>query len=123
MSTVIKAEYLGKTIEDIVGEYTDEVVKIVNEETEKTAKNAVKELKANSPKHTGEYAKGWKSKVVKERYGTSAVVYNGPKYQLTHLLEHGHAKRGGGRVDGRSHIADVEVKAVNDFFDNVLRRL
>ena len=34
---------------------------------------------------------------------------------LPHLLEYGHAKRGGGRVPGRAHIKPVEDKITKDF--------
>lgn len=80
------------------------------------AQNLVKALKAHSPKKTGSYRKGWKlKKSGKHKY----VVYNKTDYQLTHLLEHGHAKRDGGRVEARVHIRPAEEIAIRNFMDRV----
>lgn len=83
---------------------------------------AVKELRATSPKskskRSGTYAKGW----TKKKRGKVIVVHN-KEYQLTHLLEHGHAKVNGGRVDAQEHIKPVEKHlqddAVNTFKKNL----
>ena len=57
---------------------------------------------------TGKYAEGWTSRVETDRLSATGTIYTGKLPGLPHLLEHGHAKRGGGRVPGRVHIAPVE---------------
>lgn len=87
------------------------------EDTKKELSNqAVKSLKAGSPRRKGRYAGSW----TKKKRGKSIIVHN-RRYQLTHLLEKGHAKRGGGRVAARVHIAPVE-KALQKNAEGVFRR-
>lgn len=114
MNQKIEINELGKAIQSIVDEYSDEAQKVVEETLPKVGKDAVKELKKRSPKKTGKYSKGWKSKVEKDRLGSKVVVYNKTSYQLTHLLEKGHANRGGGRTNGIPHIKPTEDKAVEE---------
>ncbi|MEX0375689.1 HK97 gp10 family phage protein [Bacillus sp. S4] len=86
---------------------------------EKVADDLVEELKQKSPKDTGKYAKGWR----KKKDGDAIVVHNALKPQVTHLLENGHAKAGGGRVQAQVHIRPAEEKAINDFTELVERAI
>lgn len=96
---------------------------VVEEEMQKAIKESsqmlVDDLKTTSPKKTGSYRKGWKIKKFKKK----SVVYNKTDYRLTHLLEKGHAKRGGGRVAAQVHIEPAEHRAVTDFLDRIERAI
>lgn len=99
--------------------YTNFVTEEVEVAKTEVSKELVKELKQTSPKLTGSYKKGWRVKKV----GNVLVVHNKTDYQLTHLLEHGHAKKGGGRVPAKVHIRPAEERAVEDFLDRVERAI
>ncbi|MGH1014827.1 HK97 gp10 family phage protein [Bacillus mycoides] len=86
---------------------------------EQVANDLVEELKQKSPKDTGKYAKGWR----KKKDGDAIVVHNALKPQVTHLLENGHAKAGGGRAPAQVHIRPAEEKAINDFTELVERAI
>lgn len=75
----------------------------------KTATAVKKEITTNAPKDTGAYGKSWTAMKIKENSHTlQMTVHSKSHYQLAHLLEKGHAKRNGGRVQGKPHIAPAE---------------
>ncbi|MBL3820754.1 HK97 gp10 family phage protein [Bacillus cereus group sp. BY105LC] len=89
--------------------YAQVVEENLENEIEEIGDIAVDKLKQNSPKKTGAYRKGWR----KKKEGKGVVLHN-TKGQLTHLLENGHAKVGGGRVPGEVHIRPVEEYVINE---------
>ena len=109
MAKRIKIDGLADAVSDALNEYSGYVSAETKEIIRNAGKTAAKELRRTSPKDTGEYAKSWKSKVTSETARTIHVsVYaDHHQYSLTHLLENGHAKRGGGRVAAIPHIEPV----------------
>lgn len=105
---------LAKEITKTVRQYTDEVVEKVEMSADELSQKGVKLLKERSPKKSGEYARGWGRVKTKGGY-----IIKNKKYQLTHLLEKGHAKVGGGRVPARVHIAPVEEQLIDEFMKEV----
>lgn len=101
----IGIDSLGKEIAKMMEEYASEVAADIKAEARAVAKETVKELKKTSPdgsgSRKGHYKDGWASKVETENAVSIGIrIYNKKKPGLTHLLEKGHAKRGGGRVEG-----------------------
>lgn len=95
--------------------FSNYVAEEVEASAKKVSKQAVQQLKANSPTGDyaggGSYAKGWRVKKV----GNNYTVHNATDYQLTHLLENGHVNRDGSRTPAHPHIEKVEKQAIRDF--------
>jgi hypothetical protein len=107
---------LTKQINQILTEYASDVDKVVLQVEDEVSKEAVKKLKATSPKAARNgghrhYADDWtvdnKSKKTYSQY-----IIKNKQYQLTHLLENGHDVVSHGKkvghVSGRPHIKPVE---------------
>lgn len=94
-------------------DYADLADEAMKKAVRKTAKSVKDEISANAPKRTGAYSKSWTAKKTKENsHSLEMTVHSKNRYQLVHLLEKGHAKRGGGRVAGKPHIAPAEETGV-----------
>ena len=91
----------------------------------KNAGETVKdEIEKTAPKKTGKYRKSCAVKKTNETSDSiKVVVHSKTQYRLTHLLENGHAKRGGGRVAARPHIAPAEKKGEEQLIREVERKL
>ena len=97
-------------------EYADLADTSMKKAVRKTAKSVKDEISANAPKRPGAYSKSWTANKTKENsHSLEMTVHSKNRYQLAHLLEKGHAKRGGGRVSGKPHIAPAEEKGVQLF--------
>ena len=124
MSEKCTIDNLAKTIMEGLQEYTDVASEDVKTAVRKAGKNVKAEISANAPKRTGAYAKSWAVKTEKETaHSLEVVVHSKNRYQIAHLLEHGHAKRGGGRVAGIPHIAPAEENVVKQLEEDIVKKL
>lgn len=91
-------------------EYANLVDAEMKKAVRKTATSVKNEISANAPVKSGRYKKSWAAKKTKENsHSLEMTVHSKNRYQIAHLLEHGHAKRGGGRVPAIPHIAPAEA--------------
>lgn len=103
-------------------EYADLADSTMKKAVRKTATEVKKEISANAPKRSGKYRKSWATRKTKENSHTlEMAVHSKDRYQLAHLLEHGHAKRNGGRVEGKPHIAPAEENGA-DLLESLIRK-
>lgn len=114
------ADVIMKGLEDYAELATDDMKEAVKHASTKVRK----EISENAPKDTGKYAKSWTAKKVRETSQTlTMVVHSKNRYQLAHLLEYGHVKRNGGRVEGKSHIAPAEQAGIRQLQEEIERAL
>ena len=98
--------------------YTEEVAQEIEKAADRRAKEAVKTLKETSPRsklNHPHYADGWTVRKQKSGGTLEITIYNRRKPHLTHLLEYGHLKKGGTRVNGIPHIEPVQEKLNREF--------
>ena len=110
----IPIDRMASEIAKALNEWSQDVADATKKAVVETTAEAVLELKRNSPRDSGAYARDWDRKTLEtSRYGIRNVVYNKKHYRLTHLLEHGHANaRGGGRTPAYPHIGIAEARAM-----------
>lgn len=111
---------LAATLMAELSQYAAEVADEVKQACKDVSKEMTDNIKRDSPVKTGDYKKGWKSKVAfEDRNNIRITTYNAKKGSITHLLEFGHAKQNGGRVEGKPHIRPNEEKAKKDLVERI----
>jgi hypothetical protein len=104
--------------------YADLAADDLKDAVKETAKSVRKDIQDNAPVDTGKYKKSWSVKNVHEdSESIDLVVHSRNRYQIAHLLEHGHAKRGGGRVAARPHIASAEQRGSEKLVEAIESKL
>ena len=113
------SEDLSKAVAAVLSEYEESVTETVQRVTNELAKDGLSKVKAASPvsgksPKSSAYRSGWSKKVITNRLGASAIIYNGKYPGLVHLLEKGHALRNGGRSRAQPHVAPVQEWMSNE---------
>lgn len=124
MADRVSVGEMASAVMEALEEYADLATEDLKMAVKKAGTAVRKEISANAPKRTGAYAKSWAVKTVKETSNSLEVtVYSRNRYWLAHLLEFGHAKRDGGRVPGRAHIAPAEALGIRQLEEEIERCL
>lgn len=108
----VRIDQMAHVIMEGLQEYADLATDDLKKAVKKAGDEAKKDIQNNAPVKTGAYKKSWTVKTTKETSNAmEIVVHSKNRYQLAHLLEFGHAKRGGGRTRAFPHIAPAEQRA------------
>ena len=124
MSQKVKIDDMASEIVKGLDEYAKLTTSDLKASVRKAGNSVKKDISANAPKKTGAYSKSWTVKTTKETSNSLELTVCSPrKYQLAHLLEFGHAKRGGGRTKAKPHIAPAEEAALRQLESDIERSL
>lgn len=118
----VSVDNLADAVMEGLKEYADLTTDGMKKSVKDAGTTVRKEIQQTAPKKTGAYAKSWAVKKMKETSNSLTVtVHSKNRYQLSHLLEHGHAKRGGGRTRAFPHIAPAEEKGITQLEEDIER--
>ena len=124
-SNKVRIDSMAAAIMEGLQEYADLATDDVKKAVKKAGTEVRKQISETAPQKSGKYAKSWTVKTTKETSNAleEITVYSPTRYMLAHLLEHGHAKRGGGRVSARPHIAAAEEAGIKKLEEEIERSL
>lgn len=123
MSTKVTVDNLANAIMKELEEFKNVTEEACDKGVSETAKEALSKLHNAHPSGSGKYGswdkynKGWTVK--KTKRDKTATIHNATDYQLTHLLEKGHALKGGGRAQAFPHIAPVAEECEAKLVQNI----
>ena len=124
MGSTVRIDQMADVIMQGLNEYAELATEDMKKAVKAASKTVRKEIQAGAPQKSGAYSKSWAVKTVRETANSlEQTVHSKNRYQLAHLLEHGHAKRGGGRVSGKAHIAPAEQMGIEQLEDAIEKAL
>ena len=106
-------------------EYNADVQSKLRTLVDNAMRKLVKLTKATAPRDTGEYVKHIASKTTSDTPTNYAKTWyvRGERAYLTHLLNFGHAKVNGGRVEGTHFLDFAKKQVVEEYLDAVKEAL
>ena len=124
MPSKVKIDSFASTVNEMLMEYAKVSTEDVKQAVKKTALSVKNDIKEHAPVDSGDYKRSWATKNTRETsHSLEVTVYSKDRYQLAHLLEKGHAKRGGGRTRALPHIAPAEAKGEKTLIEEMERSL
>lgn len=120
----VSVDQMADAIAQSMSEYAELSNETMKKSVTEVGQSVKKDIQGGAPVKTGRYKKSWAVQKVQENANTLVVaVHSRDRYQIAHLLEHGHAKRGGGRVAAIPHIAPAEQRGAEWLVSKIERGL
>lgn len=120
----VQIDKFAKEVNETLDEYQQITFDMLKEEVRNAVNLARNTARQKAPFKTKEYKKGLRTKVESPNStSVQGLVYAGKKAPLNHLLENGHAKRGGGRTRAFPHIGPAQDAADDYLMDVLPKRL
>lgn len=121
----VKIDDLAEEVMAGLKEYADLASDEMKRAVQRSGRRVRQEIKEHAPKDKGDYQKSWSVRKEKETASQlHLIVYSRNRYQLAHLLEHGHVTRNGkSRVKGQPHILTAEEVGAKQLQDDIERAL
>nr|WP_288978344.1 HK97 gp10 family phage protein [uncultured Blautia sp.] len=120
----VSVDGMEDAIAQSMEEYADLSNEVMKQSVTEVSRSVKKDIQANAPVRTGKYKKSWAAKKVQEDANSlTMVIHSRDRYQIAHLLEHGHARRNGDRVAAIPHIAPAEQRGAEELMEKMERGL
>ena len=124
MAQRISVDEMADAIMEGLEEYADLAADEVKKAVRKAGKTVKDQISETAPRRHGDYAGSWSTRKTGETSQSLQVtVYSRTRYQLAHLLEHGHAKRNGGRTRAFPHILPAQEAGEEQLLADIERAL
>lgn len=126
----IKPNQLGETIDSILKEYSDDIVRQMPDVVKEVTQDTVKDLKKRASTLVGgkKYKKSFKSRLTTGYSGKTIYTVYSTEYRVAHLLENGHViKNKTGRIYGRTsarpHWGPAEEQAIKNLEKKLSKKI
>lgn len=120
----VSIDSLADAVMEELDDYSELATETMKAAVDRAGKTVRSEIRSGAPVRTGKYARSWTVRRTRESSTALEVtVYSPSRYMLAHLLEHGHAKRHGGRVRGNPHIAPAQAVGEEQLEQDIMKGL
>lgn len=115
----VDIDRVSNTIRTTLNTYSRQIVEGVEKAADETVKEMVKETKQRP---TGRFSTGRYARAIASQVGANTIhaksriwYVKAPRYRITHLINNGHAIRGGGYYSGDKHVTKATDRAIIAF--------
>lgn len=120
----VNVDGMAEAIAQSMTEYADLSNEVMKQSVAEVSRSVKKDIQSGAPVRTGKYKKSWTAKKMQEDANSlTMVVHSRDRYQIAHLLEHGHARRNGDRVAAIPHITPAEQRGAEELVSKIERGL